>query len=453
MTRSTTFRSREPLRTHDGLKLRHDRVSGPLPFLNPTRAAFQHIHTSNSKVSTPAASGANKAEKEGENRRQSHEKGEASPKKDEQLASKIHFQWRSRDNRKGRHALLISPSQDPSATYLTPRVTSTSIEIARGILRMCTQFPYWDISYLVAVIFTLGSCVWVINAFFVWLPLVKPSTEFHNEILVGGGWTAFIGATIFEIGSVLLMIEAINENREGCFGWALERAISGGEEEDEKIRVRPKKGRCRHHHSNTKNLVGKGFSADSHPLPYSSGSSASSAGNVEEEAKPSGPPNRAWQWFPSRYDLTNHYIREIGFLACLAQFCGATIFWISGFTALPGIIDHMSQGLLDGIYWVPQIVGGSGFIISGALFMLETQQVWYKPAFQVLGWHIGFWNLIGAFGFTLCGALGPAYGNSGAEYQASLATFWGSWAFLIGSAVQWYESLDKHPVEVKTGDP
>ena len=37
----------------------------------------------------------------------------------------------------------------------------------------------------------------------------------------------------------------------------------------------------------------------------------------------------------------------------------------------------------------------------------------------------------------LCGALGPAYGNSGAEYEASLATFWGSWAFLIGSVIQW----------------
>ena len=55
-------------------------------------------------------------------------------------------------------------------------------------------------------------------------------------------------------------------------------------------------------------------------------------------------------------------------------------------------------------------------------------------------------QLIGAVGFTLCGALGTAYDNSGAQYEASLATFWGSWAFLIGSLIQWYESLDKHPV-------
>ena len=106
--------------------------------------------------------------------------------------------------------------------------------------------------------------------------------------------------------------------------------------------------------------------------------------------------------------------------------------------------------------------------------MLETQRQWYIPAFGVLGWHIGFWNLVGAIGFTvrvsycpspinveyswlintkLCGALGPAYGNSGAQYEASLATFWGSWAFLIGSVIQWYESLDKFVVEEKGKDP
>jgi hypothetical protein len=84
--------------------------------------------------------------------------------------------------------------------------------------------------------------------------------------------------------------------------------------------------------------------------------------------------------------------------------------------------------------------------------MLETQRAWYIPAPRVLGWHIGLWNLVGAFGFTLCGALGPAYGNTGAQFEASLATFWGSWAFLIGSVVQWYESLDTHPVEEARGD-
>ena len=379
--------------------------------------------------------------------------------KDEQPASNIEFKWRSRDNRKGRHQLLVEPAKDlATAKYLVPESTSSLRAIARGMLRMVTQFPYWDISWLVATIFTMGSVIWVINGFFSYLPLAQPSTEFNDEVLTGGGVTAFIGATVFEIGSVLLMFEAVNANREGCFGWALERVFVGdgagkgnqhggasnGGSGGEKIRVTPDKGGCAHHHTNKGNLVGKP------KIERAEGDLRKDiidVGEDEKEDENESETERAWQWFPSLHDLTTHYLRELGFLACLSQFIGATVFWISGFTALPGINNKMSQGLLDGIYWTPQIVGGSGFIVSGTLFMLETQEKWYKPAPRVLGWHIGLWNLIGAIGFTLCGSLGPAYGNSGALYEASLATFWGSWAFLIGSVVQWYESLDKHPVE------
>ncbi|GAW25466.1 putative integral membrane protein [Rosellinia necatrix] len=75
------------------------------------------------------------------------------------------------------------------------------------------------------------------------------------------------------------------------------------------------------------------------------------------------------------------------------------------------------------------------------------QTTWYTPAPRVLGWHIGFWNLIGALGFTVCGALGFASGHDAtAAYASDLSTFIGSWAFLVGSALQWYESLDKYPV-------
>lgn len=116
---------------------------------------------------------------------------------------------------------------------------------------------------------------------------------------------------------------------------------------------------------------------------------------------------------------------DLGFLAGAAQLFGATVFGTAGFTALPGIMNHLQpQWRLNAAYWIPQVIGGSGFIVSSTLYMLETQQRWWKPAFGVLGWHVSFWNLIGAYGFTLCGALGMAYGNSGAQYQAALATFW-----------------------------
>ncbi|TVY29643.1 hypothetical protein LHYA1_G000979 [Lachnellula hyalina] len=170
--------------------------------------------------------------------------------------------------------------------------------------------------------------------------------------------------------------------------------------------------------------------------------------------QPSSSSASTWIWFPTSHELRTHYLKEIGFLACLSQMIGATVFWISGFTALPPIFDRLtSTAAQNGAYWAPQVIGGSGFIISGTLFMLETQQKWYLPAPRVLGWHIGVWNLIGVshqslistcadclrqkgIGFTLCGALGFASANSGCVYQGSLATFWGSWCFLIGSAIQ-----------------
>lgn len=48
----------------------------------------------------------------------------------------------------------------------------------------------------------------------------------------------------------------------------------------------------------------------------------------------------------------------------------------------------MSQGLLDGMYWVSQMLGGTGFIISGLLYMLETQPKWFLQAWDVLGWSV-----------------------------------------------------------------
>jgi hypothetical protein len=67
-----------------------------------------------------------------------------------------------------------------------------------------------------------------------------------------------------------------------------------------------------------------------------------------------------------------------------------------------------------------------------------------RPSFHVLTERKGI-------GFTLCGALGFGAANSGCVYQGSLATFWGSWCFLIGSTIQWFEALDKHPVDIEEG--
>lgn len=193
------------------------------------------------------------------------------------------------------------------------------------------------------------------NAFFVWLPLQVPSSEFTNEITSGGGISAFIGATIFEFGSILLMIEAINENRADCFGWAVEEVL----EENGLVRLRP--GGCTHHHKNKKNLVGRGKATEGQKSHTVSQTLANvlvlGKPPLDTTVAPKDQPNSSsagtWTWFPSGYEMKTYYLKEVGFLACLAQMigerhadrlsivayssAGATVFWVSGFTALPAI--------------------------------------------------------------------------------------------------------------------
>ena len=52
--------------------------------------------------------------------------------------------------------------------------------------------------------------MWVINGFFVFLP----SLNVLEQNMVVGGWTAFTGGTIFEIGSYLMVLEALNRRHE-----------------------------------------------------------------------------------------------------------------------------------------------------------------------------------------------------------------------------------------------
>lgn len=160
------------------------------------------------------------------------------------------------------------------------------------------------------------------------------------------GVTAFIGATMFEIGSVLLMIEAFNENRAGCFGWQFERLFlseSNGSKQDldteqgKAIRLKPDMDHCTHHHPNRMNLAGKSTTPGSFLPPLSqqkrtdmrntsSGRAEKAAIQADSETKDensvSGSTDRSWVWFPTMDELRAHYLREIGFLACFSQFIG-----------------------------------------------------------------------------------------------------------------------------------
>ena len=50
--------------------------------------------------------------------------------------------------------------------------------------------------------------------------------------------------------------------------------------------------------------------------------------------------------------------------------------------------------------------------------------------------------------YRLCAIFGIlSYDSTGNEYQSSLSTTWGSFAYLAGSVLQWYEAVNKHSVQ------
>jgi len=271
---------------------------------------------------------------------------------------------------------------------------------------MLTQFPYWDVSFWVAFLFTIGCLIFVVAALFYWLPTAWPSTEFPGEGTYGGGILFFVGATLFQLGAICLVFEAVNENQKGCFGWAVHNLFFEADPSS-----------CAHFHQ--QNDKGKGQLCQ-----------------------------RKWQWWPSWHEIRTHYIHEAGFVANMSLAVGATIFYIDGIMVLPGIYNHLSQGVLWGVYWLAYLVGSVFFVFSGVILLLETQEKWWKPAPHVIGWHAGVWNLIGAVGWTLSASLGYCSAHW-CEYQSDLSLLWASIAYTIGSALIWYEALDKYPVYTK----
>ncbi|KAJ6112143.1 hypothetical protein N7523_008204 [Penicillium sp. IBT 18751x] len=401
MPRNASFESPArppPFSGHVGVHLEHDTVRGSLSFFNPTQARFQlDEHAQHPKLLEDKIP-------------HRHATQVALPG--------VVINWRSRDNRKGRHPLGVDSFH--------PDSTASFRVVSRGLLRMCTEIPYWDVSYLVAVFFSVGCLLFVISGLFYWLPLVAPSSEFSTET-TAGDILSFVGATLFQIGAILLVFEACNENRTGCFGWALHQALKGDDSGSlGDLFATADVYSCQHHHQRRRR--------------------PNSARQQLPAPQQSPTPERQWTWCPTWHELKTHYVHEIGFMASIAMFVGATIFYICGICTLPWIYNNLSKGVLEGVYYLTYLVGGVFFIISSVLYILETQPTWYTPAPHLLGWHIGLWNLIGSVGWTLAASFGYCT-SSWCAYQSYLTLTWASVAFMIGSMLLWYEALQKYPVE------
>lgn len=142
-----------------------------------------------------------------------------------------------------------------------------------------------------------------------------------------------------------MVLEAVNENRTACFGWALEQALSG-----DAVRLLSKEGDCQHHHPRRRSFLRP---CPASPTPSESRLRDSAVVKTSPEEITSG--KRLWRWCPTWGELRTHYFTEIGFLASFSQLLGATIFWIAGIAALPPVYERLHGASLDGVYWSPQV--------------------------------------------------------------------------------------------------
>ncbi|WWC67354.1 uncharacterized protein I206_101262 [Kwoniella pini CBS 10737] len=333
--------------------------------------------------------------------------------------------WNSRRARKGRystkvHNIHYTKSSLNDLENEEPSIQSNTFSRIKKEESKLQFNLKLDITFWLAIAFTLGSMVWVVNGFLVFLPILRPSLDIPSYTKTASA-TAFLGGSIFEIGAYLGILEVLNRGKEIHFNSSFGKLLHHRRKQQPESTIKSDIVKSKHKHGNTSFNTSTETSQDDLPI--------------------SNKNKFIWWGKPMWHDM--------GYLAALIQFFAATIFWISTLTGLPGVIPGFSEGegsiaIIDIFFWTPQVIGGTGFIISSLILMIEVQKKWYLPNLTEIGWWVGVWNLIGAIGFTLCGALGYSL-NSKAIYQSGLSTYWGSWAFLIGSICQVYEAIWREP--------
>eukprot|EP00899_Mesostigma_viride_P007260 jgi/Mesvir1/16535/Mv10079-RA.1 len=251
---------------------------------------------------------------------------------------------------------------------------------------------YWDISWWVAFTFTVASLLWVFNGAVLYLE------AFPESVLQSvAAWTAFAGGTGFFFGGWFMYLEALNIEDHAEFGDEMRM------KERHFLQCFAAILLCRH------------------PGLYD---------------------HLRWKWVGWRS------FHEIGFLAGVSQFIGTTIFYIAVITGLPGMLPSSEEshvGLYQGVYWTPQVVGAFFLLLSSVLIMLETQESWWRIKIADIGWHVGFWNVLGSVGFLLSGAFGfveTHHSDKWTKDTVYASTFFGSISYLLGSYLQLYEFLN-----------
>lgn len=251
---------------------------------------------------------------------------------------------------------------------------------------MATVYPYRDANWIISILFVVGSISFTINGFFSLLPLVAPSTAFPTEATLAAPVTNAIGAAMFVTAGILSM-PAIWNTANGT--------------------IEPS------------SAPSSKFEGDEEPT---------------KTYQPALLGSPSWAWLPS-WSMFKDALKTTPFQSGVMQLLAGSVLTTSvfaGFLLAPDDIVGLSS-----FVFTPLLIGGGIFTISNIMLLLFVQERWYKPRFGAAAWQASMWNVIASVLFAVTGILFL----NGDTLGGSVASFIGSWAFLIGSIVQWYDMM------------
>jgi hypothetical protein len=324
------------------------------------------------------------------------------------------------------------------------RFSPTRSSVPRGssfferLKRMWALFPIRDISWIVAFSFTIGSAAFVVNGFFLLLPLISPKTNSPTEAPYATPASSVLGTLIFLVGGYTGFLEGLNlKGKEMAVTDSLDiKAI-------EITEIRTKlDDESSSQETEPKSNADPAQSERNVQVRLQRASTSTTQTNDAAAQTISHAPllgNPKFIYLPTTHQLLTTYARSLAFHAGWVQFLGTIVFSLATITSLPGVLPSTNSSplLIPLLNLLPASLGGLLFITASLLQILNAQEKWWMPNPTKGDWQYGFWNAIGSLGFTLAGAL-PVLGSETATYVGTLADFWGSWAFLIGSLVQLY---------------
>jgi len=150
-----------------------------------------------------------------------------------------------------------------------------------------------------------------------------------------------------------------------------------------------------------------------------------------------------WSWHPAW--------NQVGVLSAHIGLLCSLLYFIPMCAGYPLSKREVNEGVEVFFVDLLQVITHLFFVFTAHLSMAEAAGSWWKPKLNSSGYYIGFFNAIGAWGFTLCGALPipDTVGSSccpNAGYASSLVCFVGGCGFFVSGILMWFEFSNPDPI-------